>query len=1678
MNWEEIKEKALNAFEIGDKNQFIDLLSCLESNENKVLIAENNEVDNGTYISNKSYSDEVFEFAPIAFIILDSNSVITQINKSAETLFSCSKEYMQGKTLYDFIHNDFLKEYHFFEKSLLETHEIQSADIRFDCSNAGEILLRLQAAVKKLNNDNYELIISAVEINDSESSLYYNQKRLYELFFEKAGDPSYTIEDNVYRDCNDSGLKLFGLKSKEEIIGKMPHNFSPIMQKDGNDSDKKADEMIQIAIDKGVNNFEWTHLTSDGKEVQTEVTLTTIEKGGKKILHAVLRDLTDRLLAESIIKNSEAHLISMINNSPDNVCMIDKNLRFIHINEKFKQLSLDVLGFHIEPGIDALNLLNELNLSNSELKSNIHRLFNGESFSNEKVFEQNGITSFFEISYNPILSNDVIIGFSVYARDISIYKTAENFLKSINDELEKRVIERTQSLSDSANFLQVLINTIPAPVYYKSKEGCYLDCNDAFAEFVGLERVNVKNKNVYECWPKYLADVYSKHDEELFLAGGKQQYQTQVLHKTLGLRDIILHKSLYFDKNDAIIGVVGILFDITERKILEDNLKKSKETLLVLISAIQEMTVLVDLEGKVILANETYIKSTNIIDKDIIGLNIFELHRDEFSLALKNCFLYVIDFKIQQKFEYKIKDDFIVVSLYPIFDNQNNIINIAILGYDFSERIIAEERLNQERALLSTLINSVPDVIYMIDDNGEFLNCNNAFQSFVGKSENEIIGASNYELFDAKSAAVNENQNKTVLNSGYTVRFEESVLQNDGTSKIYDIHKTPFENTGNNQKGIITISRDITELKHMEEQIRKINQDLELIIDQRTRVLQDEIHERLKAEEALKMSREKYRRLFNDVTIGIFRTTPEGRIILANPALVNMLGCDSLEELKRINLWEEGYYVPEDRQEFMNTMEKVYDIIEIDSVWRKVDGTPLFVREKIKPVRGINGTIIYFEGTAEDITDRKNSDKLREVVYNISEAAYHVQNTFELYKYLHQAVGDLITANNFYIAIYDEIKEEISFPYFVDEIESPTPNKLGPYPLGKGLTEHLILKGEAMFLTNSDIDQMIIEGLVERNGPAANTWLGVPLKTTDNKIIGALAVQSYNQKTNYDAHALKILQFVSTQIAMVISRKQIEEDLSWERKYLSERVIERTEELSALNSELERAVRTKDEFLANMSHELRTPLNAILGLSEIMLKQKDIKENIKYTKSLTTIMDSGSHLLSLINDILDLSKIEAGKMEINPEEVEIDIICKTSIQFVKQLASKKGISIDYTFSPPPKTVFADPLKLKQILINLLNNAVKFTPDGGKIGLDVIADEQSNTLYLSVWDTGIGINQNDMQKLFKPFVQLDSDLSREYEGSGLGLSLVSKLTELHGGSVSIESNLGVGSRFTIAVPLAQNIIEKDFYDEDSFEFSNIDGLKKALIIEDSADEREKLTSFLTKINVDCEYFPFESDYKEFLLENKYDIIFLDILLWEKSGWDILTFIKKHDELINTPVAVVTILQERARAIASGADGFLHKPYTFREFYTMVEKINFDEDNINNSVNLGVNKKMSYPLVLLAEDNEANLQTIETFLDYGGYRVVVARNGKEAVERAFDAKPDLILMDIQMPKMDGLEAIRMIRLNQDVKSVPIIALTALAMPGDRDRCLSAGANEYLSKPIGFDNLLNTMERFLNT
>ncbi len=933
------------------------------------------------------------------------------------------------------------------------------------------------------------------------------------------------------------------------------------------------------------------------------------------------------------------------------------------------------------------------------------------------------------------------------------------------------------------------------------------------------------------------------------------------------------------------------------------------------------------------------------------------------------------------------------------------------------------------------------------------------------------------------------NQSKPVQDSCFDWKKEYSnrtirVVDDIYTTEMTECHRQLLENLQTRAKilvpifqaeilwGLLTVIESHTPRNWQPEEISLIQQlgtQLEIAIQQATAYekLQTELMERRKLEAELRKSEQRFASLAQSAPVGIFRTDIAGNCLFVNQRWCEIAGVSPNEALG--TGWTQGLH-PEDRQIisaewYQSTRENrpfklEYRFLRPDSTFTWVFGQALAEKDE-------DGEIVGYIGTITDISDAKEISLILEnLIARTSTVtgreffpalAEHIHNAFGLNRILitelrddkfiklvdwnnqeseadsaNEDLAELYAKSDLGITLQNQNEETIGYMAMWNKKIKNSPN------LGNIIDILQVFAGRA----EAEIERIRVnEVLQQRNqelqeAQAALEQLNQSLEAKVEERTAKLkereaqlCQQNETLQTIFDHIPLMIGLFSATGEILMINR-EMEQVIGWReeeykevdviaacypdlaeyqkviqhmltanstwqdfqtrvrdgrnlittwaqirlsngstigigqditgRKQAEMKLQETNQKLAISNEQLARATRMKDEFLANMSHELRTPLNVILGMTEGLQEQVFGPISLAQLKACKTIERSGNHLLELINDILDLAKIEAGQIELNCTRTSVSQICQSSLPFVKHQALQKQIQLEANILPSLPDLLVDELRIKQVLINLLNNAIKFTAVGGSVTLNVtleqpisppnfLADQTTTSLIrFAVIDTGIGISPENIKNLFQPFVQIDSALNRQYSGTGLGLSLVKRMVELHGGSVGVKSELGVGSCFTIDLP--------------------------------------------------CGNLPIQSP----------------------------------------------------ESLAQGLP--------------------------NLETTLGERVVKASPLILLAEDNEANISTISNYLTAKGYRIILAQNGQEAIDLAKSNLPDLILMDIQMPEIDGLEAIKEIRRNEKLVNIPIIAMTALAMKGDRERCIEAGANDYLSKPLKLKQLTGIIQELL--
>ncbi|MFM5728356.1 response regulator [Aeromonas veronii] len=520
----------------------------------------------------------------------------------------------------------------------------------------------------------------------------------------------------------------------------------------------------------------------------------------------------------------------------------------------------------------------------------------------------------------------------------------------------------------------------------------------------------------------------------------------------------------------------------------------------------------------------------------------------------------------------------------------------------------------------------------------------------------------------------------------------------------------------------------------------------------------------------------------------------------------------------------------------------------------------------------------------------------------------------------------------------------------------------------------------------------------------------------------------------------------------------------------------RNQKLSELSRQTGLLAQAKSDFLANMSHEIRTPMNAIIGFSSLALQTELDQQQRDY---LGKIKSSSDTLLLLINDILDLTKVESGKLTL--EEIDFDLSeqLDSLAGMFADLAERKHVEVVIRKSPEvPVFLRGDPLRLGQVLVNLVNNAIKFTERGEVEVCIELANPHPMRIRFSVRDTGIGIAEEKQTQLFQAFTQLEAGNTRKYGGSGLGLNISQRLVELMGGRITVESKPGIGSLFKFDIPMAQAVYgvagRKVFFENQPL----------VMVMDDNELVLDLARDILTRAGVRVLPVNSLSRARQLLREEgpNLRLAILDWRMGQEDGLDLALEMYQHSQWRRIPILMISAWAREglhARMDSMGLTHFLPKPMTENALLAKVDELlngSSYELNLRKAEAQGDQQHFKSLLqgtrVLLAEDNRVNQQLIIEYLRRVDAVVCVVSNGREAVERVAEQPFDVILMDLQMPVLDGLDATRQIRKMVDKHDVPIIALTASAMPGDKERCLGVGMNGYVTKPVSKLDLYNNL------
>ncbi|OHB76064.1 MAG: hypothetical protein A2W31_16835 [Planctomycetes bacterium RBG_16_64_10] len=961
---------------------------------------------------------------------------------------------------------------------------------------------------------------------------------------------------------------------------------------------------------------------------------------------------------------------------------------------------------------------------------------------------------------------------------------------------------------------------------------------------------------------------------------------------------------------------------------------------------------------------------------------------------------------------------------------------------EIAERRKAEDALRASETRYRALFESTGDAILLLDKTG-FIECNEASLRFFGyANQAEFLAKHPADLSppkqpdgtDSRTAA--DAKIAAAFDQGLT-RFEWLHCRRDGTEVMADVLLARI-NLGAREV-LQAVVRDITERKKAEQTLREAHDELEQRVNERTgelattnAELQREVAERRRTEQILRETEAVYRSLVDSLPLNVFRKDIHGRIAFGNQRYCETLGMP-LEQLvgkDDTDLFPEQLASKYRRDDA--TVVETGTVLEDVEQHRKPNGELIYVHVLKAPVRDAQGSIVGVQGMFWDVTARKRA-----------EAA------LEQERYLLHALMDNLPHRIFFkdrASRFLRINKALANWFGLENAE----DALGKTDFDYFLEEH----ARQVF----DDEQTVMR-------------TGTPLLDREEKETwrdGTVTWATTTRLPLYD------------EAGQIVGTFGISRDISEQKRA--------AEALRAAKEAAEAANQAKSDFLANISHEIRTPMNAIIGMTELVLDTRLDDSQREYLKM---VQESSESLLMLINEILDFSKIEAGKLEL---EQAVFALHENLGDMMKSLALRahgKGLELACHIHPDvPEILVGDAARLRQVVVNLVGNAIKFT-DHGEVVLDVRREAQSATeimLHFAVSDTGIGVPANKQRAIFEAFEQADSSTTRRFGGTGLGLAICSRLVELMHGRIWLESAVGRGSTFHFVARFEPaTAADKGL---PRVPHAAIEGTR-VLVVDDNATNRRILDEMLRNWSLRPALAAGAQEAIDALHEahqtgDPYRLVLTDANMPAIDGFTLTEQIKQNAELGNTVIMMLTSGNrpaDVARCEQLGVAAYLLKPIKQSELFDSILValgITASAEDRAEAQSTQAGRRRRPLHVLLAEDSLVNQKLAVGVLERQGHSVVLANNGQEAVAAVRAQSFDLVLMDVQMPEMDGLEATAMIRAAEQRSGthVPIVAMTAHALKGDRELCLEAGMDAYLAKPIRPQQLCDTIDALLGT
>jgi len=1080
-------------------------------------------------------------------------------------------------------------------------------------------------------------------------------------------------------------------------------------------------------------------------------------------------------------------------------------------------------------------------------------------------------------------------------------------------------------------------------------------------------------------------------------------------------------------KNAAgeIVGFRGLAGDISGRKKIEMDLRASEEKYRGIIDSLVDGYFEVDLTGRHTFVNDEICRRLGYSREELLQMTNRDLETPESAARTYRIFrdVYLTGNKVHAHEYVSLHKDGTIgiseLSVSLIRNQRGEPVGFRGVARAIDERKKMEQEMRASEQKYREIIETIVDGYYEIDLNGKFTFINEVVCGHLLYSREELMNMTNRSLQTPENAKKTSDAYMDVYKTGRQLRdLEYAATRKDGTTGVYELSVTLMKDVDGKAIGYRGISRDVTSRKQMEM--------------------------------ALRASEEKYRGIIESIVDGYYETDLRGKFTFVSDVIVRHLFYSRNELLsmsnRNIQTREDAHKTYLAFTEVSKTGKQL-DTLEFPAT--RKNGTRGIYEISVALMRNAEGKPIGYRGISRDVTARKqmetdlraSEEKYRGIIESIVDGYYEIdlKNRFTY-------INDVICSHLQYT------REEIMR---MTNRDWQTPED----------ARKMIRAFQSVLKTGKQIRALEYEA-IRKDGTTGVYEVSVNLVTgPDGSPVGFRGISRD-----------------------VTERKKKEEELRHSRQSLErvnlelEAAIRRADKMA---KEAESANQAKSQFLANMSHEIRTPMNGVIGMIGLLLDTHLTEEQRKYAEIVRT---SGESLLSLINNILDFSKIEARKMDLETLDFDLLDTLESAIEVFSLKAEEEGIELIHMVDPAvPALLRGDSSRLRQILVNLVGNGVKYTHSGAvftQVSL-MTSDDLKVKLFFSIMDTGIGIARDKIASLFSPFVQADGSVTRKYGGTGLGLAISKQLVELMGGEIGCDSDVGKGSTFWFTAT----------FEKQALDIRPQLPPASVLVVDSNYMGRAMLSALLKRWGCQSvEAVSLESALKHLrkadLIGQPISTVLIDGRMLTHADYQTLHAISRDPVCANLKIVLISSLKEsrETQQLAKQTSGaYLIKPVRQSELFDMLTYALSSEGAISSwheqpllshagQENQPVARQMR---ILVAEDNPTNQAVTSSILKKLGYKCDIVANGREAVTAMTSIAYDLILMDCQMPEMDGYTATITIRHQQDilVPDVPIIAMTADVQESTKKYCLEVGMDDYISKPVGPKDLAAMLEKWLN-